>query len=42
MKGFVENGLVKKEVEEFWEMIFKFVGYGFNKSYLIVYVLIVY
>lgn len=42
MKGSVEHGLSKKEAEEFWEMILKFAGYGFNKSHSTAYALIAY
>ncbi|MDG2011885.1 MAG: OB-fold nucleic acid binding domain-containing protein, partial [Pirellulaceae bacterium] len=38
--GAVKNGLNKKEAEEFWQMILKFAGYGFNKSHSTAYALI--
>ncbi len=38
--GAVENGLNRKAAEEFWEMILKFAGYGFNKSHSTAYALI--
>ena len=38
--GSVKNGLNKKEAEEFWQMIIKFAGYGFNKSHSTAYALI--
>lgn len=40
--GAVKNGLSKKEAEEFWQMILKFAGYGFNKSHSTAYALIAY
>ncbi|MEE2639971.1 MAG: DNA polymerase III subunit alpha [Planctomycetota bacterium] len=40
--GAVENGLDKKEAENFWNMILKFAGYGFNKSHSTAYALIAY
>ena len=38
--GAVENGLNKKAAQEFWDMILKFAGYGFNKSHSTAYALI--
>ncbi len=40
INGAVANGLPKKAAEEFWEMILKFAGYGFNKSHSTAYALI--
>ena len=40
--GAVENGLNKKDAENFWNMILKFAGYGFNKSHSTAYALIAY
>jgi len=40
--GAVEKGLKKVEAEEFWELILKFAGYGFNKSHSTAYALIAY
>lgn len=40
IEGAVENGLAKKTAGEFWEMILKFAGYGFNKSHSTAYALI--
>ncbi|QDU96110.1 DNA polymerase III subunit alpha [Lignipirellula cremea] len=42
IKGAVENGLTKQEAQEFWDMILKFAGYGFNKSHSTAYALIAY
>ena len=42
IKGSVEKGLKEKEAEEFWVMILKFAGYGFNKSHSTAYALIAY
>jgi DNA polymerase-3 subunit alpha len=42
LKGAVERGLSKKDAEEFWVMITKFAGYGFNKSHSTAYALIAY
>lgn len=42
MKGSVENGLTKKQASDFWEMIIKFAGYGFNKSHSTAYALVAY
>lgn len=38
--GAVANGLPKKSAEEFWAMILKFAGYGFNKSHSTAYAMI--
>jgi DNA polymerase-3 subunit alpha len=38
--GAVANGLPRKTADEFWEMILKFAGYGFNKSHSTAYALI--
>ena len=40
--GAVENGLSKNVAEEFWNMIIKFAGYGFNRSHSTAYALIAY
>ncbi len=42
MAGGQEKGLTEKEVRDFWEMILKFAGYGFNKSHSTAYALIAY
>ncbi|HEV7280579.1 MAG TPA: DNA polymerase III subunit alpha [Pirellulaceae bacterium] len=42
MKGAVAQGLTKQEAQEFWDMIVKFAGYGFNKSHSTAYALIAY
>ena len=42
MQGTAEKGLKKKEAEDFWNMILKFAGYGFNKSHSTAYALIAY
>ena len=42
LQGAVEKGLTKKEAQEFWDMILKFAGYGFNKSHSTAYALIAY
>ena len=42
MKGATENGLSSKQAQEFWKMILKFAGYGFNKSHSTAYALIAY
>ena len=39
IRGAVERGLRKKEAEDFWSMIIKFAGYGFNKSHSTAYAL---
>jgi len=40
--GAVNNGLSQNEAANFWEMINKFAGYGFNKSHSTAYALIAY
>jgi DNA polymerase-3 subunit alpha len=40
--GCAEKGLAKSEAEDFWNMIIKFAGYGFNKSHSTAYALIAY
>ncbi|WP_254507177.1 DNA polymerase III subunit alpha [Anatilimnocola floriformis] len=42
LKGCGEKGLAKNEAEDFWNMIIKFAGYGFNKSHSTAYALIAY
>ena len=42
LTGAVEKGLSKKDAQEFWNMILKFAGYGFNKSHSTAYALIAY
>lgn len=42
LQGAVEKGLAAKEAKEFWEMILKFAGYGFNKSHSTAYALVAY
>ncbi len=42
LSGAVSQGLTKQEAKEFWEMILKFAGYGFNKSHSTAYALIAY
>lgn len=42
IEGAVGNGLKKSEAQEFWNMILKFAGYGFNKSHSTAYALIAY
>ncbi len=42
LKGAVEQGLSQKVAENFWNMIVKFAGYGFNKSHSTAYALIAY
>lgn len=42
IKGCVEKGMKKNESEDFWQMILKFAGYGFNKSHSTAYALIAY
>ena len=42
IQGAVGHGLTNKEAEEFWSMIIKFAGYGFNKSHSTAYALIAY
>ena len=40
--GCQEKGLSKREAEDFWNMILKFAGYGFNKSHSTAYALLAY
>jgi DNA polymerase-3 subunit alpha len=42
LQGAVSVGLAKKDAQEFWDMILKFAGYGFNKSHSTAYALIAY
>jgi DNA polymerase-3 subunit alpha len=42
LNGAVEVGLARKDAEDFWNMILKFAGYGFNKSHSTAYALIAY
>ncbi|MFN9605568.1 MAG: DNA polymerase III subunit alpha, partial [Planctomycetota bacterium] len=42
LQGAQSLGLAKKDALEFWEMILKFAGYGFNKSHSTAYALIAY
>lgn len=42
LKGATDQGLKLKEASDFWEMILKFAGYGFNKSHSTAYALIAY
>ena len=42
LQGAIAKGLTKKEAEEFWAMILKFAGYGFNKSHSTAYALVAY
>jgi DNA polymerase III subunit alpha len=42
MTGAVEKGLSHAAAKDFWEMILKFAGYGFNKSHSTAYALIAY
>ncbi len=42
VKGCVANGLKASEAEDFWNLIIKFAGYGFNKSHSTAYALIAY
>jgi DNA polymerase III subunit alpha len=42
IKGCVGNGLKASEAEDFWNLIIKFAGYGFNKSHSTAYALIAY
>ena len=42
IQGAVQRGLKQKEAEDFWSMIIKFAGYGFNKSHSTAYALIAY
>ena len=38
----VKHGLSRREAQDFWSMIIKFAGYGFNKSHSTAYALIAY
>lgn len=40
--GATQKGLSEKQATEFWELIIKFAGYGFNKSHSTAYALIAY
>ena len=40
--GATEKGLSEKQAVEFWDLIIKFAGYGFNKSHSTAYALIAY
>ena len=42
LRGAVEKGLSQAEADNFWNMIVKFAGYGFNKSHSTAYALIAY
>jgi len=42
MEGTAKKGLKKSDAEDFWNMIIKFAGYGFNKSHSTAYALIAY
>ena len=42
IKGSVAKGLKQSQAEEFWNLIIKFAGYGFNKSHSTAYALIAY
>jgi DNA polymerase III subunit alpha len=42
LAGSAEKGLSKSEAQDFWNMILKFAGYGFNKSHSTAYALIAY
>jgi DNA polymerase-3 subunit alpha len=42
LSGAVANGLSSSAAKDFWEMILKFAGYGFNKSHSTAYALIAY
>ncbi len=42
LAGATKNGLSAKDAAEFWELIIKFAGYGFNKSHSTAYALIAY
>jgi DNA polymerase-3 subunit alpha len=42
LKGSQANGLTAKQAEDFWNLIIKFAGYGFNKSHSTAYALIAY
>ncbi|ADB16983.1 DNA polymerase III, alpha subunit [Pirellula staleyi DSM 6068] len=42
LKGAVEKGITEKQADDFWNLIIKFAGYGFNKSHSTAYALIAY
>ncbi|MDZ4850000.1 MAG: DNA polymerase III subunit alpha [Pirellulaceae bacterium] len=42
LEGAAAQGLKKQDAKDFWEMILKFAGYGFNKSHSTAYALIAY
>ncbi len=42
LQGCGEKGLSKHQAEDFWNLIIKFAGYGFNKSHSTAYALIAY
>ena len=42
IQGSVERGLKPRPAEDFWSMLIKFAGYGFNKSHSTAYALIAY
>jgi DNA polymerase-3 subunit alpha len=42
LKGSQANGLTQRQAEDFWNLIIKFAGYGFNKSHSTAYALIAY
>jgi len=42
LEGSVANGVSQHEADEFWTLITKFAGYGFNKSHSTAYALIAY
>ncbi|MFO0901896.1 MAG: DNA polymerase III subunit alpha [Pirellulales bacterium] len=42
LKGAQANGISAKQADDFWNLIIKFAGYGFNKSHSTAYALIAY
>ncbi|MCR9116844.1 MAG: DNA polymerase III subunit alpha [bacterium] len=42
IQGASDSGLTEKQASDFWDMIAKFAGYGFNKSHSTAYALIAY
>ncbi len=42
LQGCVEKGMTKEGAQDFWNMILKFAGYGFNKSHSTAYALVAY
>lgn len=42
ISGAMKNGLSQADANEFWELVIKFAGYGFNKSHSTAYALIAY